>query len=73
MNCPFCQKDMESGMIQSARQIFFSKIRKKFIMLADSLEGDIVVAKMDWLFSSYSHAHHCPDCKKVIVDLAAER
>lgn len=73
MKCPYCQQEMESGMIQSGRQIFFSKQRKKFLMLANTSEGDVVVGPMDWLYSSFSIAHHCSSCNKIIIDLAAER
>lgn len=73
MKCPYCHNEMESGMLQSGRQIFFSKKRKKFLMLADSGKGDIVVAKMDWLYSSFTFAHYCPNCNKMVIDLAAER
>lgn len=73
MNCPYCQHDMEVGMIQSGRQIFFSKQRKKFVILADKQAGDIVVGPMDWFYSSYSLAHHCQSCNKIIIDIATER
>lgn len=73
MKCPYCHNEMESGMLQSGRQIFFSKKRKKFLMLANTSEGDFVVGPMDWLYSSYARAHHCTACNKMIVDLAAEK
>jgi hypothetical protein len=73
MKCPYCQQEMEPGMIQSGRQIFFSKKRKKLLILANSNEGDVVIGPMDWLYSSYAFAHHCENCRKVVIDLAAER
>ncbi len=42
MKCPYCGKEMISGVVQSARQVFFTTKAHKFCFAPDSKRSDEV-------------------------------
>lgn len=67
MLCPYCGKEMEKGLIQSARPIFWSIKKKKMFFIASSAQGDISIAKGG--NGCVREAFLCKDCNKIQVDL----
>lgn len=65
MKCPFCNKEMASGYIQSTRKIFFTERVHDFFLVPDY--DDQVLSKNNWTTPNCK-AYHCPNCKKVIAD-----
>lgn len=64
MKCPICEKEMESGFIQSKNQIFFVAQKHKF-HLAPSNED---IRLTDYNFDVPNvEAWCCKSCKKVII------
>lgn len=72
MKCPCCGKEMERGVVQSARQIYFTtKPHKNWF--APNLEcgSEILLSSQNWT-SPTCVALHCPVCKKVVIDYSAK-
>lgn len=68
MKCPFCGKEMESGVVQSARHIFFTTKAHKVRFCPDTAcEKEVVLSSHNWTRPTCA-AWHCPMCKKVVLD-----
>ena len=68
MKCPFCDNEMTKGVVQSARQIFFTTQAHKNWFVPDVAVGDeVVLSSRNWTRPTCA-AYHCAECKKVIVD-----
>lgn len=48
MKCPYCGVEMEKGVIQSARQIFWSYHKNNLIFSPNEDKGDVVIAPFGW-------------------------
>lgn len=73
MKCPYCGKEMISGVVQSARQVFFTTKAHKFCFAPDSKRSDEVLLCPDnWIAPISTAAYHCSDCKKVVIDYSEE-
>lgn len=73
MNCPYCGKEMEKGLIQSPQEIAWIKGEKKrFFGSADFHEGSVVLSELSFLTGSAVTAFLCRDCRKVLIDYADE-
>ena len=71
MNCPYCGKEMESGLIQSQREIAWYKGRKRHLFARAAFhEESVVLSKLSFLKGSAVAAYLCRDCKKVIVNVS---
>jgi hypothetical protein len=72
MKCPCCGKEMTSGIVQSARQIFFTtKAHKNWFIPDTAVNEEIVLSSHNWTRPTCT-AYHCAECKKVVVDYSAE-
>ena len=72
MKCPCCGKEMTSGIVQSARQIFFTtKAHKNWFIPDTAGNEEIVLSSHNWTRPTCT-AYHCAECKKVVVDYSAE-
>ena len=73
MNCPCCGKEMVSGVVQSARQIFFTtKPHKNWFAPDTAGKEEYLLSRHNWTRPTCS-AFHCPDCKKVVIDYSEEK
>ena len=71
MKCPCCGGNMTRGIVQSARQIFFTTKAHKNWFLPDTATGDeITLSSHNWT-SPTCAAYHCSACKKVVIDYSA--
>lgn len=66
MNCPYCNKEMYRGFIQSPHEINWSP-KKHFI--SSAFDSDkIVLAEQSFLKGSTLVAYCCKNCQKIIID-----
>lgn len=72
MKCPYCDNDMELGLIESKYQIIWTKgDKKKALINVRVPKGSVILAKQDLksLFTGCAvKTFLCRDCKKVIID-----
>jgi len=72
MNCPWCGSEMKSGVVQSARTIFFTTKAHKNWFLPDMSSGnEMTLSSHNWTRPTCK-AFRCIDCRKVIIDYAGE-
>lgn len=69
MKCPYCEKEMESGVLQSIRDIFWTSKKKKVFLTVNKHKGDIEVAPLDFIGSAVKEAFFCRNCQKIIIDV----
>lgn len=67
MKCPYCQEEMELGVIQSPQEISWKK-EKHLLARAKFYPGSIVLAKLSLLSGSAVDAYCCRSCRKVIIN-----
>lgn len=67
MKCPYCDEDMEQGVIQSQQEITWDK-RKHLFGGAGFHEGAIVLSEFSMLKGSTTIAYCCRKCEKIIID-----
>ena len=67
MNCPYCGKEMDKGVIQSPHEISWKK-KKSFIGRAMFHEGSVVLSELSFMSGSAAIAYLCRDCKKIVID-----
>lgn len=69
MKCPYCDEEMEYGLIQSSNQIGWIKTEKrKFFTNSDFYEGSVTLSKLSMLKGSAVVAYNCRKCKKIVID-----
>ena len=70
MNCPYCQKEMESGVIQSPHEIAWTRKKRRYphnTRLFPLPESSVVLA--EWSLSgSTVEAFYCRACRKIVID-----
>ena len=72
MKCPGCGIEMKSGVVQSARQIFFTTKEHKNWFIPDVAGGDeVMLSSHNWTRPTCK-AFHCVACKKVVIDYSEE-
>ena len=65
MKCPWCEQDMQSGVVQSARQIFFTTKEHKNWFIPDVAGGDeVMLSSHNWT----SKAFYCAACQKAVIN-----
>lgn len=71
MNCPYCNTEMEIGVIQSSQEISWLKGEKrKFLVRAEFHDGSVVLSESSFIKGSAVLAHLCRGCQKVIIDFS---
>lgn len=69
MKCPYCQNEMETGLIQSPQEISWIKGEKRHLFAKSDFYGDaVVLSEFSFLKGSAAVAGLCRRCKKVILD-----
>ena len=69
MKCPYCDKGMESGVMQSQHSIRWQKTRYLFLT---EKETDITLSKKNFWKGSAIRAYRCGECKKIIIDYSSD-
>lgn len=65
MKCPYCDNEMEQGLLQGMRRVAWVKKQHKLSLLPK--QGEILLENNtfnDFIFS----AQICKSCKKIVVD-----
>ncbi len=65
MICPYCNKEMEIGYLQTGPRIAWTKKIHKFSLLP---KQDEIMLENNVLKGSNFHAYICKHCKKVLFD-----
>lgn len=65
MKCPYCSNEMEEGVVQSARQFYFTTKPKKFSLTPDVTDVWLSTHNMT---NPTCLAFHCPECKKIVIN-----
>ena len=69
MKCPYCNNEMEIGLIQSAQELNWTKVEKRKLFSRAFLHKDsIVLSELSFMKGSACIAYNCPNCKKIIID-----
>ena len=73
MKCPYCEKEMEQGFIQSHHEISWKKGDKRPLFgRAQFHEGSVILSELSFMKGSAVTAFLCRDCQKVIIDYSDE-
>ena len=67
MKCPYCNEEMKSGYLQTARDLYWTEKPKKVLMIAN-LEDDILIGKTTF-GGVLAEVDMCPNCKKIVIDI----
>ena len=71
MKCPYCNNEMEKGLIQSPQVISWLKGEKrKFFGRAEFHKDSVVLSELSFMKGSACIAYNCPSCKKIVIDYA---
>lgn len=74
MNCPYCGKEMEKGLIESQHEINWKSGEKRKIFGASFFHKDsVILSELSFTKGSAVVAYLCRNCKKVLIDYADER
>ncbi len=69
MQCPYCNKEMEKGLIQSPQELaWIAGEKKRLFAKSEFYYGSVLLSKLSMLKSSAVVAYLCRDCEKVIID-----
>ncbi len=69
MQCPYCGKGMEKGLISSPQEIAWLKGEKKPLLgRAAFHDGSVVLSELSVMKGSAVTAYLCRECKKVLID-----
>jgi len=71
MKCPYCNEEMEKGVIQSPNEIAWQK-EKHLFNRADMNDDSICLSQYSFLKGSSVEAWLCRECNKVIIDYSIE-
>ncbi len=67
MKCPTCGQEMEEGVVQSAREIFFAIEPHRFWFKVKKEE--VLLSSHNWTRPTCV-AYLCRNCKKVVINYA---
>lgn len=69
MKCPYCNEEMEYGLIQSSNAINWLKTEKRRFFFPPSFyRGSITLSTLSMLRGSAVVAYNCRTCKKLVID-----
>lgn len=68
MNCPYCNKEMHAGYLQGSGSMMWSP-RKKHLFISATKDDEFYVSD-GGCFGGTANSYYCPNCKKLIVDVA---
>lgn len=67
MKCPYCETEMERGVIQSPQELSWKK-KRKIIARAKFYEDSIVLSKLSLMKGSAIISHLCRTCERIVID-----
>lgn len=69
MNCPYCNGEMEKGVIQSPHEIAWLRKKALLFSAAELHEGSVVLSEFSFMKGSCVTAYLCRPCGKVVIDV----
>ena len=66
MKCPCCNEEMEKGMIESTREVFYSTKLRKGKFFFHGAGGDVRLTEKNWTYPQ-REAYRCVKCKYVVI------
>ena len=70
MKCPYCGKEMIKGFLMSSRDITFAINNPNRNLFRIKKHDDLELSKGSEGCAHYCEAHHCSNCKKIMLDYA---
>ena len=71
MQCPYCGREMEEGLIQGPQELSWLPGKKRPLLgRAQFHDGAVVLSELSMLKGSAVLAFLCRDCEKVVIDCA---
>ena len=67
MNCPYCGKAMEQGVIQSAHEISWKK-KPTYFNRAKFCKNSVILSGLSIWRGSKVIAYLCRSCEKILID-----
>lgn len=68
MKCPYCNEEMEIGVIPSRHELAWFKGVKRPTLSAKFHADSVVLSKMSFMNGSAVAAYLCRNCRKVVID-----
>ena len=73
MLCPYCQKEMEPGIIQSPQELsWLPGEKRRFFAAADLHSGAVCLSPLNVWKGSAVRAWNCRRCRKILIDYDEE-
>ena len=73
MKCPYCNEEMELGVIPSRLELAWFKGVKRPTLSAKLHKDAVVLSKMSFMNGSAVAAYLCRDCQKVVIDYSIKK
>ena len=74
MKCPYCNNEMEQGIIQSPHELNWKRGTKRPLLgRAEFHEESVILSELSFMKGSAVVAFLCRECKKVIIDYSDEK
>ena len=74
MNCPYCNQEMEDGIIQGRDELSWKKGTKRPLFGRAMFHDDsVVLSELSYIKGAAVIAYLCRSCKKVIIDYSDEK
>ena len=74
MNCPYCNQEMEEGIIQGRDELSWKKGTKRPLFGRAILhDGSVVLSELSYIKGAAVIAYLCRSCRKVIIDYSDEK
>lgn len=71
MQCPYCAKEMEIGLIRAPHEVsWFPGTKKPTFARAKFHDGAVVLSRLSMINGSAVTAWLCRGCEKVVIDCA---
>mgnify|MGYP000084053603 CR=1 FL=1 len=67
MKCPYCNEEMEKGVIENPYEISW-RTKRYYIPSARFYKGTVILADNTWAKWAAAAAFLCRNCEKVIID-----
>ena len=72
MKCPYCNKEMELGYIQSRDGVTWTPKKRLIPAFSILRKGSVSLANGAADYSGCVYAYKCGECKKVIIDYSEQ-
>lgn len=72
MKCPYCEKEMCKGYIQCRDGVVWTPKKQPVAALAFLHKDSVYLANGADDNNRVVYAHHCAECRKVLIDYSAE-